>query len=94
MATLVPKGQRLIILETLLERGQMTGQQLIEVTGITRGTIYLTLSRLELKGLVSSIKDTERSGRGAPHRYFEITAMGRQALEWSRRALSQGWALS
>jgi DNA-binding PadR family transcriptional regulator len=59
---------------------------------VSRGSVYVTLDRLETKGLLeSSIAEgsTERGGR--PRRIVRVTAEGRAQLRRSREALMALW---
>jgi PadR family transcriptional regulator PadR len=56
------------------------------------GALYLTLERLEKKGMVSSMSDhcsTKRGGR--PRKYFDITAKGRKAINLSKSSIDIMW---
>ena len=46
---------------------------------LKRGSVYVTLGRMERKGLVRSTLE-ERPGEGPPRRQYEVTALGRRAL--------------
>ena len=46
---------------------------------LKRGSVYVTLGRMERKGFVRS-KVEERPGDGPPRRLYEATALGRRAL--------------
>jgi DNA-binding PadR family transcriptional regulator len=64
-------------------RGHGHGFDLQEETGLTSGTVYPTLEKLETAGLLrSSWEEPERARaeKRPPRRYFEITAAGKQAL--------------
>lgn len=55
---------------------------------LSRGTIYVTLHRLERRGLVkSSLGEPTGVRGGKAKRVFEVTANGRRALRASRAAL-------
>jgi PadR family transcriptional regulator PadR len=59
---------------------------------IARGAIYMTLDRLEKKGLLSShttVPTAERGGRAK--RCYSVTKRGMATLHASRRALVQLW---
>ena len=66
-----------------LERGRRFGFDIMDATGLTSGTVYPALERLEELGHVRSKWENEaaahREGRPA-RRYFEITAAGGRAL--------------
>jgi len=60
---------------------------------IARGAVYMTLDRLEKKGLLSSFvtaPTTERGGRAK--RCYELTKVARVALRASQRSLMKLWA--
>lgn len=66
-----------------LARGHRYGFDLMEETGLTSGTVYPALDRLEARGLVrSSWEEVEvaRAEKRPPRKYFEITAEGKTAL--------------
>ena len=59
---------------------------------VNRGSLYLTLDRLEAKGMLESViaKPTpERGGRGK--RYLTVTPAGARALQKSRLTLLRLW---
>jgi PadR family transcriptional regulator, regulatory protein PadR len=64
--------------------GNQFGFDIMEATGLTSGTVYPTLDRLEQRGLLKSrwepAADAHREGRPA-RRYFHLTAAGAKALE-------------
>jgi DNA-binding PadR family transcriptional regulator len=66
-----------------LDTGRRFGFDVMDATGLTAGTVYPALDRLEDLGFVRSRWEAEavahRDGRPA-RRYFEITAAGRRAL--------------
>jgi DNA-binding HxlR family transcriptional regulator len=55
---------------------------------IRRGTVYVTLGRMEEKGFVRSRPDPSQPGVSLPRRLYRATALGEAALS-SRRALSR-----
>jgi len=60
--------------------------------GVLRGSVYVTLDRLERKGWVSSrMGDPLPERGGKARRYFRLTAAGRRALRESRRAYGRMW---
>jgi PadR family transcriptional regulator, regulatory protein PadR len=73
--------------------GRQFGFDIMEATGLTSGTVYPALERLEAGGLVRSRWEDEavarREGRPA-RRYFTLTAAGATAL---RAALARYKAL-
>lgn len=55
-------------------------------------SIYITLTRLEAKGFVSSELGDPGEGRGGrPRRYFEVLPAGLAALRESREQLTSMW---
>lgn len=59
---------------------------------VTHGAAYITLDRLEAKGLVESELGSSAPGRGGRRkRLFEVTPDGVKALRASREALSKLW---
>lgn len=66
-----------------LARGAEYGFDIIEQTGLTSGTVYPTLDRLEKDGLArSQWEDPEvaRSEKRPSRRYFRITGAGKATL--------------
>jgi DNA-binding PadR family transcriptional regulator len=60
--------------------------------GVSLGSLYATLERLESHGLVSSAlgeATPERGGRAK--RYFQVTSIGMEKLRESQRALCSMW---
>jgi DNA-binding PadR family transcriptional regulator len=66
-----------------LDSGRRFGFDIMDATGLTAGTVYPALERLEDLGFVQSHWESEaaarRNGRPA-RRYFELTGSGRRAL--------------
>jgi DNA-binding PadR family transcriptional regulator len=75
----VPPSEQLI-LGLLAERGECYGLELVTASGnrVKRGGVYVTLGRMEQKGLVES--STAQGGR----RLYCVTALGERALMASR----------
>jgi PadR family transcriptional regulator PadR len=66
-----------------LARGHRHGFDILEQTGLTSGTVYPALERLETSGLARSKWEDARTARAEkrpPRRYFEITAAGKAEL--------------
>lgn len=57
----------LVLYNILLEKGSLTRDKLVDITKRSRTTIYDSLSRLELKGLITkrSLDRNRRKGRGS-----------------------------
>jgi len=96
---------RISNIETLilaaLETSELYGLSLIErikeTTGQSRslGGLYTTLHRMEHKGLVTSRwGESTEVRQGARRRYYQITALGQQALSETRQILVKGLNLA
>jgi DNA-binding PadR family transcriptional regulator len=80
-ATLPPKER--LILERLVGVGPAFGQQLVDESSgaLKRGTVYVTLSRMEAKGLITSEQEAQMSGAiGLPRRIYRVTGLGQRLL--------------
>ncbi|HXT71085.1 MAG TPA: PadR family transcriptional regulator [Vicinamibacterales bacterium] len=84
--TSLPRKERLI-LEMLVTGGPMHGLRLVEESqgGLKRGTVYVTLGRMEAKGfLVSEQEPAHPAAIGLPRRIYRVTPLGERALRaWS-----------
>jgi PadR family transcriptional regulator PadR len=81
MAKPLPFGQ-VSILHAIAD-GNRFGFEIMDATGLTSGTVYPTLDKLESLGyLVSHWEDarTARRDKRPPRRYFDLTAAGATAL--------------
>ena len=68
--------------------------EILQTTGrsVSIPAVYVTLSRLEKKGLVTSWMGEPSPTRGGrAKRYFKLSDKGRAALETSRTVLDQLW---
>jgi len=75
--------------------GRTVRGELEETAGrtVSAGAAYVTLDRLETKGLVASWTGEAESGRGGrPKRYYRVTAEGKEALAVARRVLDRLWS--
>jgi PadR family transcriptional regulator, regulatory protein PadR len=90
----LPKKERLI-LELLTTEGPMHGLRMVETSGGTlkRGTVYVTLGRLEAKGFVESEQEPLPPGAiGLPRRIYRLTALGERALRaWNAFTRELAW---
>jgi PadR family transcriptional regulator PadR len=71
-----------LVLELLLE-GPDFGLNLVARSegALKRGTVYVTLARMERKGLISSEQEPPRPGSiGLPRRMYSVTPHGKLAL--------------
>jgi len=59
---------------------------------VNRGSLYVSLDRLEKKGLLRSRKGDAEAGReGRPKRYLEVTKDGVESLRRARASLLASW---
>lgn len=91
--TLPPKERT--ILELLVSEGPMFGLQLVERSegALKRGTVYVTLGRMEAKGFVESEQEPALPGAiGLPRRIYRATSLGERALRaWTIVARELAW---
>lgn len=77
----LPARERLV-LELLLE-GPDFGLNLVARSdgALKRGTVYVTLGRMERKGFISSEQEPRPPGAiGLPRRVYRVTPLGQRAL--------------
>jgi PadR family transcriptional regulator, regulatory protein PadR len=93
--TLPPKER--LILELLVANGAMFGLQLVESSkgALKRGTVYVTLGRMERKGFVESEQEPAQPGAiGLPRRLYRPTGLGERALRaWTVLANELAWGV-
>ena len=68
----------------LRQTGERFGLELVDASRgrLTRGTIYVTLSRMETKGFVVSRQEERPEGAiGLPRRMYRVTAYGLKVHE-------------
>jgi DNA-binding PadR family transcriptional regulator len=79
-----------LILELLVARDELYGLQLVAASRrrLKRGTVYVTLGRMEDKGyLTSRLEDAPPAEGGLPRRLYQPTALGRRLLSaWTEAA--------
>ncbi len=92
MPSLSPKEA--MILQMLISAGEMYGLEMVKTSGkqLARGTVYVTLSRMEDKGFINSRLE-ERSGNdaGPPRRLYSANGHGIRVLR-AREAAAAVWA--
>lgn len=74
-------ARELLVLELLVAQGGLYGLELVSASGgeLKRGTVYVTLGRMEDKGyLASRLEDAPPRAGGLPRRIYEPTPLGRQ----------------
>jgi DNA-binding PadR family transcriptional regulator len=90
----LPRKEQLI-LELLVSEGPLYGLQLVEQSNgaLKRGTVYVTLGRMEAKGLVESRQEPLPPGAiGLPRRIYKPTALGKRALRaWTAFTRQLAW---
>jgi DNA-binding PadR family transcriptional regulator len=90
----LPAKERLI-LELLVANTEMFGLQLVEASAgrLKRGTVYVTLRRMEKKGFLESEQELPVPGAiGLPRRIYKPTALGKRALRaWAALAQQLAW---
>ena len=76
-------GKEMVILELLLEGHEMYGLELVGASRrrLKRGTVYVTLQRMEEKGYVQSRTETASGEAGLPRRLYKATASGRRLFD-------------
>jgi DNA-binding PadR family transcriptional regulator len=88
LPTLPPKEA--LILELLLQHKEMYGLEMVAASRkrLKRGTVYVTLGRMEEKGFIlSRLEPAPPDAGGLPRRVYEATAFGRRVLAaWTRMA--------
>ncbi len=81
------------ILQLLIARGEAYGLEMVKASEgrLKRGTIYVTLNRMEEKGYVESRKAPVQAGQqGPPRRLYKATGHGARVLDAWRMYLN--WA--
>ena len=93
--TLPPKER--LILELLVAAGPMYGLQLVQQSqgALKRGTVYVTLGRMESKGFVESEQESLPPGAiGLPRRLYRPTALGERMLRaWTLLVKEFAWEM-
>jgi DNA-binding PadR family transcriptional regulator len=85
-----------VILEMLIGNREMFGLQMVQGSGgrLLRGTVYVTLSRMEDKGYVESRQEEpDPACIGLPRRLYRATGLGRRvfdAMELARTHFARG----
>lgn len=90
--------EQLVLLAILRLDGQAYAMPILEEvqakTGLSlsRGSVYVTLDRLEQKGYLESwFADPTPERGGKAKRFFRLTPLGADALRRSRHALMKMW---
>ena len=89
---MLPKvsNKELVVLGLLASRGDMFGLQMVKESNkaIGRGTIYVTLARMEKKGLVESFRKDAGNSIEDYKKHYKITGMGQRTLRDMENALA------
>ena len=64
------------------EPAGMYGLALVKASNgeLKRGTVYITLGRLEEKGFIRAVEDSHSEHSGLPRRQYKLTGLGERAL--------------
>jgi len=86
-------GKEAEILRLLIASGEMYGLELVKNSNgqLKRGTVYVTLDRMEDKGYVESVREEVTPGDGPPRRIYSATGLGvraYRAMEHAARAFA------
>jgi PadR family transcriptional regulator len=83
-------AKQALVLELLVGGQEMYGLELVAASNgrLKRGTVYVTLGRMERRGLIASrLDDAPAKARGLPRRLYHATVLGRRVLDaWSHLA--------
>ena len=77
-------GKEALILELLVRERELYGLQLVAASKgkLKRGTVYVTLGRMEQKRYITSrLEDAPSGAGGLPRRVYDATALGRRAID-------------
>lgn len=84
-----------VVLDLLTTAGDAYGLELVRASDgrLKRGTVYVTLDRMEKKGLVESWEEEAPAGhRGPPRRKYRVTGLGEAALSTWRGKMRETFA--
>ena len=90
-------NKEFIILQMLSENDEMYGLEMVESSegNLKRGTIYVTLQRMEVKGLLESREEPRPDGEiGIARRIYKVTGLGERifkAQQLALKYLNLGW---
>jgi DNA-binding PadR family transcriptional regulator len=74
-------AKELLVLDLLVREGELYGLQLVAASRgrLKRGTVYVTLGRMEDKGYVAAtLEDPPPASGGLPRRLYRPTPLGRR----------------
>jgi DNA-binding PadR family transcriptional regulator len=88
-------GKERLILDLLVAHGPSYGLALVRQAGgaLKRGTVYVTLGRMEAKGLLASEQEPQHPGAiGLPRKLYRLTGLGERMLRaWTTFAKELAW---
>lgn len=87
-------GTEFIIMKLLVSaKGEMFGLELVKSSNekLKRGTIYVTLGRLENKGYVTSRREEAKEGVSIPRRLYKPTGLGVKVFDAIDGAGGRAW---
>jgi PadR family transcriptional regulator, regulatory protein PadR len=79
-----PTKTELLVLRLLIPEGESYGHALVKKSdgALKRGTVYVTLGRMEAKGFLTSREEQVEPGYvGIPRRLYVVTGLGQRALQ-------------
>ena len=83
-----------LILDLLRSGGEMYGLELVKVSdgALKRGTVYVTLGRMQEKGYVESRPERPEGASGLPRRLYRPTGLGLRVLDaWDLLRQAVAW---
>ena len=84
-----------VILDLLRSGREMYGLEMVKSADgkLKRGSVYVTLSRMEEKGYVESRQECDAPYAGLPRRLYRIVALGQRAMSAEDAAATAfgGW---
>lgn len=79
-----PNGVEHEVMRLLSQRREMYGLEMVkESKRIKRGSIYVTLMRMEEKGWVTSKAEEQANHSGMVRRLYSITGLGERAMQYA-----------
>jgi len=91
-----PSPKEIVILELLATGSEMYGLEMVEASagGLKRGTVYVTLGRMEEKDLLHSKLEVS-DAPGPPRRLYKISDHGLRALRaWQLMQTALTWGVT
>ena len=77
----MPSGKEVEVLRLLVGGRELYGLEMVKRSAaLKRGTVYVTLGRMEEQGFISGREVKEEGSPGMPRRLYRITGLGQRAL--------------